>query len=636
MRKNECLALCALLLLPFTALAQNWMGAMDSNWNNPANWDQWPLDGENVTIDPANYTGTQSEPNLSGASVFVPDRLYVEGGAVLTIDASLTVADRMIISGPAQVEMTSGTLSTDRLVMDLGGLFHLVNGTVNVGTVLALADGDANDDSRFEQEGGSVLVTGELGFECETGDFEPTYALSGGIFTVNGDVVWFGAAPGSGRPRLMISGGSALINGAIVNTPNSTVDLHIGLSDGALSANGAAIDMPHATDSLVQTGGALHLDNALVWDNDGVMRATAGNAYFDQETELRGTGEFGFHHVHIGTGALLQHTDPAEIEVGGDWNNAGTFDPDMNTVVFMGTGMRAVQATDFHGLRMNTTGGGIQLDGNSSVAGMLTLNAGVIHTQPGDLLVLVQNATASSGSDASHVDGPMRKIGDNAFVFPVGKNGSWRRIGVQDINDQNTAYTAEFIPQPYANTTDLAQGLGSVSTVEHWILTRSGSSDDARVELFWEDASASAISDCSALVVSYWNGAAWEGAISSTTGSCVGSDAGSAESDASVPQYEAFTFGTTNGTLLVGEQKAVQELMPYPQPANTWSRISVVARVTQVELYDAMGRRVPVGYRALADALHVETGPLPPGHYTALLYADDGSVARARMLVVHD
>jgi len=29
--------------------AQNWTGAVDNNWNNPANWTDWPLDGEDIT-----------------------------------------------------------------------------------------------------------------------------------------------------------------------------------------------------------------------------------------------------------------------------------------------------------------------------------------------------------------------------------------------------------------------------------------------------------------------------------------------------------------------------------------------------------------------------------------------------------
>ena len=49
-----------LLRLVFTSVvlwAQDWTGAINNNWNDPGNWDQWPLDEENITIHPLNYSG---------------------------------------------------------------------------------------------------------------------------------------------------------------------------------------------------------------------------------------------------------------------------------------------------------------------------------------------------------------------------------------------------------------------------------------------------------------------------------------------------------------------------------------------------------------------------------------------------
>lgn len=127
---------------------------------------------------------------------------------------------------------------------------------------------------------------------------------------------------------------------------------------------------------------------------------------------------------------------------------------------------------------------------------MLTLDNGIILTQENDLLTLLRTATSTSGSPSSHVDGPVTKVGENAFVFPVGKNGQWRRIVSSNNSDQNSEYTAEFINATFANTTALNPGLLSVNQLGHSTLTRAADTDDARVELFWEDATSSGLSDC--------------------------------------------------------------------------------------------------------------------------------------------
>ncbi|MCB0779259.1 MAG: hypothetical protein KDC03_06935, partial [Flavobacteriales bacterium] len=87
-------------------------GTIDDNWNDPANWSDWPLGGENVTTDPSFYTGVQASPVLSGNSVFIPDRLFIENGAQVTLQGALTVADRLIVGSEAEVTMNSGTLNS--------------------------------------------------------------------------------------------------------------------------------------------------------------------------------------------------------------------------------------------------------------------------------------------------------------------------------------------------------------------------------------------------------------------------------------------------------------------------------------------------------------------------------------------
>ncbi|MBK7086866.1 MAG: hypothetical protein IPH53_20365 [Flavobacteriales bacterium] len=628
MRIRTTFSLAILFALACPSTAQNWTGAINSDWNNPGNWDQWPLDGEDITIDPLAYSGAQTSPLIGSASVFTPDRMYVQNGALLAIAANLSVDNRLIVSDGAEATMTAGTLTTDRLIAETGGQFTLNNGTVNTLSVLALGD-DGTAPSRIVQNGGTVNATGEFGFDCEVGVSFPRYEMNGGSLNVNGDVLWFGATPGGGRGRIVLNSGNVQVDGSLVNTTGSTVDLHVEIHGGTFTTNGPGIDMAHASDSIVQTGGAFHVDDDMVFSNDGVFLATGGAVSFDQQAELRGTGSYRFQHISIAPGALLQHTDPAEIAVAGDWINLGTFDPDVNTVAFVGSALQTVSSTGFHGLRVDNTGGGASLSGPSTVAGPLTLDNGLLHTGSNDLLTLLHGSSSTTGSATSHVDGPMRKVGNDAFVFPVGKAGQWRRIGISSINDQDTEFTAEFFDSPYTNTTSIGPGLVSVNAIEHWSLARAGTTDDARVELFWEDAAASGITDCATLVVSAWDGTSWQGALSTPSGSCTGNDPGALISNNAVEYYDVLTFGSNDGTIGVNEIVSTA-----PSISFNGNAIQVRGNTAQADLtlLDASGKAVLSEPVTGDGSFSLPT--LPSGWYSAVLAPRSGHLPARTFIVV--
>ncbi len=78
----------------------------------------------------------------------------------------------------------------------------------------------------------------------------------------------------------------------------------------------------------------------------------------------------------------------------------------------------------------------------------------------------------------SFVDGPLRKIGDNDFIFPVGKVGSGlHKIGIDFASAPNntTAFTAQYFrSNPQTLSTTLAPTLVKLSACEYWTLDRVG------------------------------------------------------------------------------------------------------------------------------------------------------------------
>ena len=75
---------------------------------------------------------------------------------------------------------------------------------------------------------------------------------------------------------------------------------------------------------------------------------------------------------------------------------------------------------------------------------------------------------------ASYVDGPLKKSGDDAFIFPVGRNGYLRTLAITAGGNTSDAFTAEYLllnPQAlYVN--NLSPGIDHISQCKYWFLAQ--------------------------------------------------------------------------------------------------------------------------------------------------------------------
>ena len=153
---------------------------------------------------------------------------------------------------------------------------------------------------------------------------------------------------------------------------------------------------------------------------------------------------------------------------------------------------------------INNSGDGVTLLRPVSMNGVLTLQDGLVNTSLTNLLTLTASASSTPGSDASFVNGPIKKIGNTAFAFPVGKpvqnntpsvynptglTGGWRPLSISAPTDITDAFTAEFM-HFNANLigTITSPGLQGVSACEYWGLKRE-SSTEVDVSLTWKQKS---------------------------------------------------------------------------------------------------------------------------------------------------
>jgi hypothetical protein len=73
-------------------------------------------------------------------------------------------------------------------------------------------------------------------------------------------------------------------------------------------------------------------------------------------------------------------------------------------------------------LSIDKTGGGtITLNDTVSISTSTSFINGIINSSAGKELIFLNNANYSGASNISFVNGPCKKAGNDAFIFPVGK-----------------------------------------------------------------------------------------------------------------------------------------------------------------------------------------------------------------------
>ncbi len=584
----------ALLFAAQFTQAQDWTGAVNSDWNNPANWNGFPANGDDITVSFSNYSGAMAHPVINSNSAFSPAEMLVDGGAILTINANLTTTDRVEIIGigtkvilnagilnisggagnarfvfaeQSQFIMTGGELNVgQRLLFELGASGQISDGTIDIVETFALIDGVGAISSSFTQMGG-FIQTEEFGFENEAGNFHPLYKMEDGVLNVNGAFLVEGAAPGSGLGEFYATEGVANFFGTVGNLAGSTMNYVLRFEGNAImNMHGTTIDQL-AGDSIVITNqGTMNINSNLVWNNAGVLTGETAEVVVNANVLLNGEGEYQFPYLTVPVGKSITQMTPKVIAVNGDFVLAGTYNQLNHVLEFNGNAEQDFslsQALILDAMIMNNSDAGVSVSGNLTISDSLKWLDGILNMN-GNELLFSNGSLSLLASENSYAIGEVTKIGNQLFVFPVGSEmNRFRPLGISAPASASTAITVNYHPESYSSTTPVNSPLQTVSSLEYWDISRTGSSDLVSVNAGWNNANESGLVDCASISLARWDNLSWTMVPSIASGLCSGSGSGNLQSTSEIEDYGVYTIGFTEGvyqqavTICFGESFSV-------------------------------------------------------------------------------
>ena len=165
-------------------------------------------------------------------------------------------------------------------------------------------------------------------------------------------------------------------------------------------------------------------------------------------------------------------------------------------------------------LEMSTTGAPVlTVNIPVTISNSLTLTSGIIFNDE-NLFTINNTATVSGGSNASHVDGRLRKIGNTQFTYPFGNNGFYAPLTASALGGANSQH---FTGRYFHTNPELAgysraskeATLGEINECEYWEFDRTNSTATPTITLSWSSDRTCPIVDFNEFIVTQWNGTQW-------------------------------------------------------------------------------------------------------------------------------
>lgn len=497
-----------------------------------------PVDNVSVAISSGSVITSNGTVTLYGsltggsaASTWInaPNSTLKVSGALLStgILNTGTGANRVIYNGTAQTIKVPST-SYYNLEISGGGVKTLAS-TIDIDNNLTVG--------RFATlNTGTAAITGLGSLRLDEGSELQMERSATGVY-----------------PELL--GALDMVNGTVtVNQTGGTTILAPGIYNNLKLSGSRPCDLSGVNSivgNLTIQGSASIIENAVL-DVHGILNYNSSAASeLSNDITVRG--------VNISSGSFSDGARTITLNGNGGWVCTGGTSTLTGSLVFAGSDTQSISgsvATQFNNLSIRNKAGivlALSPAAPTVVKNSLLLDSGVIHTTTQNVLMLTDSATSSSGSAISYVSGPMTKTGNSDFIFPIGKDGKWRRAAVSDMQNNATVVTAEYFAEAYTDVNSVDAALAAISTSEYWDINRTVTTDSLRVTLYWENAAESNIQDCEHLTIAHYKGGSWmeESALVDSGSTCSSAGSGSVTTTGYVSSFSPFGFGDNgNGSAL--------------------------------------------------------------------------------------
>jgi gliding motility-associated-like protein len=137
-----------------------------------------------------------------------------------------------------------------------------------------------------------------------------------------------------------------------------------------------------------------------------------------------------------------------------------------------------------------------ELSSEISVANEANFNEGIVKNDDfGGLIIFEDDADHTGVFDESHVDGVVKKNGDDSFIYPIGDAQLFRHAAISAPDDITDTFTAKYyFENPIGNIVDGETPTSSVAGVitlidmaEFWTVTNDAGSSDVLLTLSWDE-----------------------------------------------------------------------------------------------------------------------------------------------------
>jgi hypothetical protein len=295
--------------------------------------------------------------------------------------------------------------------------------------------------------------------------------------------------------------------------------------------------------------------------NADVEFVSSGTGYFMPANNVGNDFNVNVTYTKINTGFMYPTYNATSTYAGDITINSNTVitfgDAANGRVLFDGSGIQNIINSGvasnhiIERFSTNKGGGEVVLQTPIVVTADLNLIAGNVITDATNLLIMNDNSTVSAVSDAAYVSGPMRKVGNDAFDFPVGKGGVYRPISISAPTTATHHFTAEF----FNTSPDAVDGVDpapienpmiNISDCEYWILDRTNGASNVNVTLSYKNygSGCSGVDDPSTLAIARWDGGTWR----YHEGTAIGAPNGSIITNAPVTSFSPFALASTSTT----------------------------------------------------------------------------------------